>query len=109
MEQLVELARRLGKLMAAHERTVLMKKSQEAVNGDEEAKKLIEEYQRQAKKIHELERQNQPIEVDDKHKLRDIEQKISMNPNLQELTRRQVDFIEMTRKVKQAIDEQLEV
>jgi cell fate (sporulation/competence/biofilm development) regulator YlbF (YheA/YmcA/DUF963 family) len=109
MEQLVELARRLGRQMAGHERTTKMKEAQKAVNEDEEAKKLIEEYQKQALKIEELEEANKPIEVEDKHKLRDIEQKLSLHPKLRELTRRQVDFIEMTRKVKQAIDEQLEV
>jgi len=108
MERILELARRLGEQMAGLERTVLRKKAQEAVSGDAEAKALIEEYQKQAEKIHRLEREGKPIEVSDKHALAAVEEKISRNEKLKELTRRQADFIEMMRKVKDTIDRQLE-
>jgi len=108
MERILELARRLGEQMAGHERTVLKKKAQDAVNKDPEAKGLIEEYQKQAEKIHRLEHDGKPIEVSDKHALAAVEEKISMNEKLKELTRRQADFVEMMRKVKETIDRQME-
>ena len=107
MERILELARRLGEQMAGHERTTLMKQAQEAVNGDAEAKELIEEYQKQADKIHRLEREGKPIEVADKRALAAAEEKISLNEKLKELTRRQADFVEMMRKVKETIDRQM--
>jgi cell fate (sporulation/competence/biofilm development) regulator YlbF (YheA/YmcA/DUF963 family) len=106
---LIELARRLGRQIAAHERTTQLKQAQAAVSADAEARQLVEAYQQQAQKITELEEQQKPIEVEDKHKLREIEEKISTNAKLVELTRRQVDFIDMMRKIKQTIDEQLEI
>ncbi len=109
MEQLIESARQLGRKIAAHERTVLLNKAQKAVNEDSEAGGLIGEYQQQAEKIRKLEQEQKPIEVEDKHKLKEIEQKISINDKLKELTRRQVDFVEMMQKIKQAIDNQLQV
>ena len=109
MEKLIEMAQKLGRCIAVHERTVLLKKAQKMVDGDPQAGKLVEEYQQQAEKIHQLEQEQKPIEVTDKHKLREIEQKISNNESLKEMTRRQVDFVDMMRKVKQAIDEQLEI
>ncbi len=109
MDQLIELAKRLGKQMADNERTVTLKDAQKKVNEDSKAAELIKSYQDQAQKIAELEKQGKPIEVDDKQALQKIEQDISMHPSLAELTRRQVDFVEMMRKVKQAIDQQLEI
>ena len=109
MDQLIELARRLGKQIAAHERTVLLKKAQKEVDTDTEAQQLVKQYQEQTQKIHDLEQQQKPIEVSDKHKLCDLEEKISLNPRLSELTRRQVDFVDMMRKIKKNIDDQLEV
>jgi cell fate (sporulation/competence/biofilm development) regulator YlbF (YheA/YmcA/DUF963 family) len=109
MEQLIEMARRLGKKIAEHERTALLKKAQQQVNSDKDTAQLVEEYQKQVEKIHTLESQQKPVEVADKHKLTDIEQKISTNPQLTELTRRQADFVEMMRKIKESIDNALQI
>ena len=109
MDQLVELAKRLGRQMAAHERTTLLKQAQKAVDDDPEAAELIKAYQEQAKHLAELEKANKPIEVADKQKLSELEAKIGMHASLAELTRRQVDFVDMMRKVKQSIDEQLQI
>ena len=108
MEHLIELARRLGKQIAAHERTTLLKKAQEEVKADSEATALIEEYHKQVEKIRNLEAQKKPIEPEDKHKLSDVEERIGTNVNLAELTRRQADFMEMMQKVKSAIDGELQ-
>ena len=109
MEQLIELARRLGRQMAAHERTTLFKKTQKAVNDDTEVSQLIKDYQSQVQKISQLEQQKKPVEVEDKHKLSDIEAKLSTSSKMNELTRRQADFVEMMNKVKKAIDQQLQM
>ena len=108
MEQLIELARRLGEQITRHERFTLLKQAQSDVNEDTEAKELITQYQQHAEKIRQLEIQQKPVEVEDKHKLQNIEAKISTNERLKELTRRQVDFVEMMQKIKQTIDDQLE-
>ena len=109
MDQLIELAKRLGKQIAAHENSQLLKQSQKTVDHDARAKDLVENYQKQAQKIADLETQQKPIEIDDKHKLRDIQQKIAAHTGLAELTRRQVDFLDMMRKIRQAIDSELEI
>ena len=109
MDHLIELAKRLGKQMAAHENSQLLKQAQQNVDSDDQAKELVESYQKQAQKITDLEQQQKPIEIDDKHKLRDIQQEIATHPGLAELTRRQVDFLDMMRKIRQAIDSELEI
>jgi len=109
MEQLIEMAKRLGRQIATHERTVMLKKAQKEVDQDPQAEKLVREYQEQAGKIQQLELEQKPIEVEDKRKLKDIELKIAENDHLKEMTLCQMNFVEMMRKVKQAIDEQLEL
>ena len=109
MDTIVELAKRLGKQLSAHERTAELKAAQKAADSDSEAGQLVKSYQEQMQRIAELEKEKKPIEVADKQKLRDLEEKISLNPALSNLTRRQVDFVEMMRKVKEAIDGELQV
>ena len=109
MEELIALARQLGQQISAHERTQQLKQVQKKVDADGEAAKLVQAYQEQMQHLADLERRNKPIEVDDKRKLRDLEEKIAAHPTLGELTRRQVDFVEMMRKIKDAIDGELQV
>ena len=109
MEDLEKMAQQLGAKLAADERTILLKQAQKAAQEDPEAMKLMEEYKTQAEKIHQLETDGKPIEVTDKHALQTIEENISTNEKLKELTRRQMDFVDMMRKVKQAIDGQLQI
>ncbi|MBN2377295.1 MAG: YlbF family regulator [Sedimentisphaerales bacterium] len=108
MKDLIEMAGLLGKKIAAHERCKLLAQAQEAVDADEAAGVLVREYHEQATKIQQLEAEGKPIEVADKHKLKELEEKISTNELLMELTKRQVDFVEMMHKVKEAIDKQMQ-
>ncbi|MCH8962329.1 MAG: DUF1214 domain-containing protein [Bacteroidetes bacterium] len=108
MDHLIELAKRLGKQMASHENSQLLKQAQQNVDSDALAKELVESYQKQAQKITDLEEQQKPIEIEDKHQLSDLQQKIATHAGLAELTRRQVDFLDMMRKIRQAIDSELE-
>jgi cell fate (sporulation/competence/biofilm development) regulator YlbF (YheA/YmcA/DUF963 family) len=108
LNELLELASRLGEKTAAHQRTTNLRTAQKAVNDDPDARNLIEKYQKHAEHIRSLEAQQKPIEPADKHKLADIEQQISANAALSELTRRQVDFVEMMQQIKRRIDEKLQ-
>ena len=109
MEQLIEMAQELGEKIAVHERTIRLKQAQKQVSDDSQASQLVQDYQKQAQRLSELESQQKPIEVEDKRLLRELEEKISTHPTLTELTRKQVDFVEMMQKVKQAIDDQLKI
>lgn len=109
MERIVELARQLGRRMAGHERTTLLKDAQKKLDEDDQAKELMEQYRQQSERIGQLDQEQKPIEVSDKHKLTELEQKLSTNAAISELIRRQADFVEMMRKVKTTIDNELQV
>ncbi|MBN1436689.1 MAG: YlbF family regulator [Sedimentisphaerales bacterium] len=107
MDKLIELSRRLGRQIAAHERTVLMQNAQKALQEDPDARKLVEDFQKQAEKIHKLEQENKPIEVADKHQLEAYENQMSSNDKVREFSRRQADYVEMMRKIWDAIHNEI--
>ena len=109
MDRLIELAQQLGKRIAAHQRTTLLKQAQKEVNDDSEALRLVRGYQELAEKIRQLEHDQKPVEVDVKHQLADLETQIGTHPKLAELSKRQVDFVEMMQKVKTTIDNQIQL
>ena len=109
MADVLVLAERLGKELAQDQRTSNLKDAQKALEEDKEAQELMAEYQKQAVKMAELERDGKVIEVADKHAWAAAQEKISLNETLKELTRRQMDFVDMMRKVKEAIDKQLQI
>ena len=107
MQEIIEQARKLGQMIASHPRTTELKTMEKQLETDQEAKDLLTEYQKKADYIHSLELSGKPIEVDDKHQLRDLELKMAMNDTLKSVTAKQVDFIEMMNKVKTEIDTQI--
>lgn len=109
MDELISMAQQLGKKLAAHERTAKLKAAQKAINDDPAASQLVQEYQKQVEKIHKLEQEVKPVEPEDKRLLAELEGKIGTNALFADLTRYQADFVEMMQKVKQAIDNELQV
>ena len=104
MQEIIEQAKKLGEMIAAHERTIALKEMEKVLEGDQVARDLLQEYQKQAERMQNLEHSGKPIEVDDKHKMRDLEQKMALNDTLKKITAKQVDFVEMMNKVKTEID-----
>ncbi|MBN2211648.1 MAG: YlbF family regulator [Sedimentisphaerales bacterium] len=109
MESLIEMARRLGKHIAADDRTVQLKKARQVVDADSTAADLVNRYHEQISKIQRLEQEGKPVEVADKKVLQELETQISTHAALKELSRRQVDFVDLMRKIKQAIDNELQL
>ena len=107
MDKLIELSKRLGRQIAVHERAVLMQEAQKALQEDADARQLVEDFQKQAEKIHKLEQANQPVEVSDKHQLEAYETQMSGNHKIREFSRRQADYVEMMRKIWDAIHNEI--
>ncbi len=108
MQEVIELARKLGEMIASHPRTKALKEMQQVLDKDEQARNLLKDYQKQIERIHSLESAGKPIEVADKHALRDIEQKMANNETLKQISIKEVDFVEMMNKVKEEIDSKIQ-
>ena len=107
MEEIVNQAQRLGKLIAQHPRTRAMQQVSAAARADTDAQRLLDDHRRQAEHIRRLENEGKPIEVADKHKLADLEAKVAGNPLIMKLMKAQADYVELMQAVNSAIGSQL--
>jgi cell fate (sporulation/competence/biofilm development) regulator YlbF (YheA/YmcA/DUF963 family) len=104
-EELIRKARELGEALAAHPTVKAYIEAQQAVRNDEDARKLLQDYQNHAAHMQQLETEGKPIEVGDKHKLRDLEAKMYSQASLKNLMRYQTEYVTLMNAVNRAIDE----
>ncbi|MEW6199075.1 MAG: YlbF family regulator [Planctomycetota bacterium] len=97
-------ARELGAALAAHPRVRAHLDAQRAVRADATAQQILRDYQAQMDQIQQREASHQPIEVADKHKLRELEQRLAGNESLKNLMRTQADYVALMNQVNDAID-----
>lgn len=107
VQELLAKARSLGEALAGHPRVRAHYEAQRAVQADAEAQKLLQDYQAQLNRIRRLEVARKPIEVADKHKLRDLEARMAGYEALKKLMRTQADHVEIMAQVNRAIEEPL--
>ena len=107
MDQAIELAVRLGRSIAQSPQAQKLRTARAELDTKEDIKALLAEYQKQSDKVAELQEQNKPIEVDDKHKLQGLHEQLVGNDVFKQFTSAQVDYVDMMRKVNQAIADQL--
>jgi cell fate (sporulation/competence/biofilm development) regulator YlbF (YheA/YmcA/DUF963 family) len=107
VQELLERARALGKAIASHPRVQVFMAAREKVEKDAACQEVLKAYSEQAKRVRELEAQQKPIEVTDKRKLAECEQKMASNDALKELMRAQADYIELMNQVNRSMEEPL--
>jgi cell fate (sporulation/competence/biofilm development) regulator YlbF (YheA/YmcA/DUF963 family) len=103
MEKVLELAKRLGQEIHAHERHRLLREAEKKVLADPEAGKIQDDLEKHLLKMRDLERQMKPIEVADKRELSRLQDLARKNPSLQQLLKVQADYFEMMDKVNSTI------
>ena len=100
MDAILELADRLGKSIGADSRTQRMAEVRAAF----ENRQLLGDYEKQQRKIHELESQGMRIEPDDKRRLADLHAKVAGSEVLKALVKAQADYLELMTTVSQRIE-----
>ncbi|MCK4342783.1 MAG: YlbF family regulator [Phycisphaerae bacterium] len=103
-ENVLIKAKLLGEALAAHPRVKDYYAAQRAVRADETARKLLQDYQKQAAYIHQLEAEQKPVEVADKQKLREYETQMAGNETLKNLMRAQADYVQLMTQVNQTME-----
>jgi len=103
MDDVIKKADDLAQAIRANARFETMRVAQEALEKDEEAQRLTEEFQAAQALISEKEKEGKPIEVDDKRRIADLQQMVGANENLQAFLRAQADFYEMMNRVNESI------
>ena len=103
MDEILAAAAELGRKIAASDAFARLRRSESAVQADEPAHKLLSDFEAQRRRIEELESSGKPVEVEDKHRTRDLADAVHSHPKLQELLRAQADYLEMMNHINRTI------
>ena len=103
MEEIIELADKLGRAIGQHERFLALRAAEKRVTEDEAALKAQKALEEHMNHISELEMSGKPVEVADKRKLEQLQQEFRSQEALQQLVKAQADYLEMMNRVNETI------
>ncbi len=107
-QDILNAARDLGKLIATHEAARKFDESIRKLQGDVEAQRVLNDYNRQVAKLGEKEAGGKPIEVEDKRQLQNLQGAVMRNPTLRDFQLAQMDYVDLMRKVDEAMSGEAE-
>lgn len=103
LDQILEAAKKLGTMISDHEAAKKLDNVIRMLKDDTDAQRLLNDYNRQIQTVAEKESKGQPIEVQDKHKLEELQKKVVRDPFLRDLQMAQMDYADLMRRVDEAI------
>jgi cell fate (sporulation/competence/biofilm development) regulator YlbF (YheA/YmcA/DUF963 family) len=103
VEDIIQLAERLGRAIADSPQAAKLDAARQGLDGEPGMSQLVKDYDAQARKIAQLEEKNQPIEVEDKHRLEELHNKLTASEAFKKFTGAQVEYVDLMRKVNAAI------
>jgi len=106
MDEILDLAGKLGKLIAADPRAKRMSDAHAALEESLDDKRLLSDYEKVQREIHTLEQAGKPIEPDDKRALADLHAKVAGSEVIKALIKAQVDYAELMQAVSQRIEQE---
>ena len=106
MEEILDLAARLGKRIAVDPRAQAMVGAQNALEKSLADRQLLNDYEGQQQKIYELESAGKPIEPEDKRRLADLHGKVVSSSVIKQVLKAQADFLELMTGVSQRIEQE---
>ena len=107
MEEITQMAERLGKAIAGSPQAAALREAREALSTEKDTTQMLEEYRRQAHKIAELEADQKPVEPEDKQRLDELHEKLIATESFKKLTAAQVEYVDVMRKVNDALRKHL--
>ena len=103
----IEMATRLGKVLAASPQATALVAAQKKLTEDPATRQVLHDYQEQAIKMARLEQSQQPISPDDKHKIQQINDKLIASDLYKQFLDAQVGYVDLMRKTNLAIRNEL--
>ena len=107
-EEIVAAARDLGKLIATHQAAEKFEQTVKKLEGDVDAQRAFTDYQRQMQTVAEKQQKNEPIEVEDKRELEQLQNAVVRNAVLRDFQMAQMDYVDLMRRVDEAMSRQVE-
>ncbi len=103
MQEILKAAGDLGKLIAEHASARKFEETVRKLQADVEAQRVLNDYNRHMSKVAEKEASGKPIEVEDKRQLEKLQAAMVRNPLLREFQVAQMDYLDLMRKVDEAM------
>lgn len=107
MTDTIELAEKLGKAIADSPEATKLRDAKTDMEADSELMQVMKESREHSDKMAALERENKPIEVEDKHKLQELHGKLVASDVFKKYTAAQVEYVDLMRKIDTAMRTQL--
>ena len=103
MNDILKKAEELGKAISASDRFKAVEKARGEVDADKQLQADIKALNDLTMKVAKLEKDTKPVEPDDKHRLRELQEKVMGSSMMQELMRVEADFAELMNRVNRTI------
>ena len=108
MDQVYQKAEELADLILQSDAYKEVSRMQELADGDAEVKKLVDGFNEVAAKIDEKEKNQEPIEAEEKKEFQKLREQVQGNETLQSLLKAQTDFAMMMNRIHSILQEKLE-
>lgn len=102
-DEILRKARELGELISQHESARKLEDVLKRLEQDAEAQRALNDYNRHLQTLSEKQQQGQPIEVEEKHRLETLQRQVVMSPVLRDFQTAQMDYVDLMRKVDEAM------
>ena len=102
-EDVLKLAAQLGEAIRVHPRYTRLREADDRVRADKAATDALEAYNGAAREVARKERSGQPVEVDEKRRLRGLQEVVAGNPSIRSFMMAQADYAELMNKMNEAI------
>src|SRR5688500_6142503 len=106
-QQIMEEAEKVGRLAAQHPAVARYKQAQKAMADDAEASRLMAEFERHYETLARQEQAGMHVTDAQRMQLEALQSRIVSNIKIKALNVAQVDFVDLLRKISQAIQRQV--
>ena len=102
-ESIIEMAEKLGRAISTSGPAAKLGEARKELDGQKDVLEMLKQYQEQSLKIEQLEHENKPVEVEDKHRLRELHEKLVASDVFKRFTGAQVEYVDlMVRSTRRA-------
>jgi cell fate (sporulation/competence/biofilm development) regulator YlbF (YheA/YmcA/DUF963 family) len=105
--EILEQAKGLGKHLASNPRVKAYAESQQKIQSDEQAKRLLRDYQLLADKLQKVQSEGKKVSEPDATQLQKLEQDMATNDAIKGWMRAQSDYVDLMYRVDRAIQQGL--
>ncbi|MFQ5413793.1 MAG: YlbF family regulator [Phycisphaerae bacterium] len=107
MDEILDLAGRLGKRLRDDERVRTMRDAGAALDASAVDRQLLKDYEDQQQKIHDLETAGKPVEPADKRRLADLHAQVASSAVIKAALKAQADYAALMNTVSQRIEQEV--